>query len=273
MLISKHIWKNNQGVSLMETMVALFMTGVVAASLFGVYINQHKNWMIQEEITDKQQNARAAIDELTRQIRMAGYDIPMGLNAIEAFNTNPDTIIITYSEAGCAVPVEEDMIQPSDELHCNGHDISCFHDGQWVYIMDPDSGAGEFFEITQVETASSYIQHNTMALSTCYRAGSVIKSIQQIKYYIDWTDSTQPNMMMQLPGKEPQVYAENIEDLQFRFRMKNGMIVDVPSISNEVREVLIGLVGRTSKEDPDFPNDPYRRTAFASSVNVRNLDI
>jgi hypothetical protein len=257
----------------METMLALFMTGIVAASLFGVYINQHKNWMVQEEITDKQQNARAAIDELTRQIRMAGYDLPLGLNGIEAYNTDPDTIVIAYADAGCAVPVEEDMIQPSDDLDCDGHDISCFHEGQWVYITDPDSGGGEFFEITQVQTASSHIQHNTMALSRSYPAGCIIKAIEQIKYYIDLSDSTHPNLMMQLPGKEPQVYAENIEDMQFRFKMKNGMIVDVPAIPGEIREVLVGLVGRTAKEDPDFPNDPYRRTTFASSVNVRNLDI
>ncbi|MCX6828429.1 MAG: prepilin-type N-terminal cleavage/methylation domain-containing protein [candidate division Zixibacteria bacterium] len=264
---------NDRGVSLVETLVALFMTGIVATALFGVYINQHKNWMIQGDITDTQQNARAAIDELTRQIRMAGYDLPLGLNGIEAKNTNPDTIVITYSNSGCDAPISHAMPQPSAELRCDGYDVSCFYDGQWVYIMDPDSGGGEFFEITHVQASSAHIQHNTMSLSRCYPVNSIILSIERIKYFIDRTDTAHPNLMIQLPGKAAQVYAENIEDLQFRYTMKNGVAVDVPIISNDVREVTVTLVGRTAKPDPDFPNNPYRRTTFASSVNVRNLDI
>jgi hypothetical protein len=264
---------NDRGVSLVETLVALFMTGIVATALFGVYINQHKNWMIQGDITDTQQNARAAIDELTRQIRMAGYDLPLGLNGIEAKNTNPDTIVITYSNSGCDAPISHAMPQPSAELRCDGYDVSCFYDGQWVYIMDPDSGGGEFFEITHVQASSAHIQHNTMSLSRRYPAGSIILSMQRIKYFIDRTDTTHPNLMIQLPGKAAQVYAENIEDLQFRYTMKNGAVVDVPVIPNDIREVMVTLVGRTAKPDPDFPNNPYRRTTFASSVNVRNLNI
>jgi hypothetical protein len=264
---------SERGLSIIETLLALFMTGLVVASVFGVYINQHKTWMIQEDITDVQQNARAVIDELTRQVRMAGFGLPLGLAGIEAFNTNPDTIVIIYSENGCNAPIEHDMPLPSAELRCDGHDVSCFHDNQWAYIFDPDSGGGEFFLISLVQVAAAHIQHNTMSLSRVYNKGSIILSLQRAKYYIDYTDTLHPNLMMELPGQPAEVYAENIEDLQFQYTMKNATTLDVPTLVPDIREVLISLTARTANPDPDFQSDPYRRRTFTSKVNLRNYDI
>lgn len=269
----KMLLKNNRGVSLVEVLIGLFMTGLVVASVFGVYINHHKNWMIQEDVTEMQQSARAVIDELTRQIRMAGHGLPLGLPGLEAYNTNPDTIVITYQANGCDAPLEHTMPTTSAELRCDGHDISCFEDGQWAYIFNPDSGGGEFFLITEVQVGSSHIQHNTMPLSRRYTAGSILLSLEQVKYYIDRTDTLHPKLMMQLLGQSPQVYAENIEDLQFRYVMKNSAVVDVPVSTADIRSVRISLTGRSARPDPDFPADPYRRRTFASEVNLRNFDI
>ena len=118
---------NSRGISILEVLIALFMTGVVVTAVFKLYVNQHKNWNTQGEITDMQQNARASIDELTRQIRMAGHQLPLGLKSIEAYDTNPDTIVINYSEDGCNAPIVKKMPQPSAELDCKGYDVSCFY--------------------------------------------------------------------------------------------------------------------------------------------------
>jgi len=261
------------GVSVLEALVALILAGIVTTAVFKVYVNQHKNWNTQEQVTDMQQNARAAIDELTRQIRMAGYELPLQLDGIEAYDTNPDTIIITYATGGCDAQIEHQMPNPSAELRCDGHDVSCFYDGQWAYIFHPDSGGGEFFEISHVQVGSAHIQHNTMVLSKAYDKDAIVLSLEQVKFYIDYSDSLHPNLMMQLPGRNAEVYAENISDLQFTYKMKNGAVVNVPAILEDIREVGISLTTRTSQPDPDFPSDPYRHRNFTSSVNLRNLDI
>ncbi|SYZ74566.1 hypothetical protein TRIP_C90194 [Candidatus Zixiibacteriota bacterium] len=259
-----------RGISMVEMLIALFMTALVLSAIFGVYINQHKNWMIQEDVTDIQQNSRAAIDELTRQIRMAGNGLPLGLPGIVASNTNPDTITINYSSTGCQAPIEHAMPTPSSELRCDGHDVSCFHDSQYVYIFSPDSGGGEFLEITEVQAAAFHLQHNTTILSRCYPQGSIVLQMEQLKYYIDRTDTAHPNLMLKVPGKAAQVYAENIEDLQFQYTMKNGATVNLPAIVDDIRAVKISLIGRSSRTDPSFANQ-YRRRTFNSVVNLRNF--
>lgn len=265
--------KNGRGFTLLEVLIALFMSAVVLTIIFKVFITQHKNWSIQEQVTDMQQNARAAMDELGRQIRMAGHELPLGLPGIIAYNTNPDTIVITYANGGCDAPIEWTMPLPSSELRCDGHDISCFEDGDWVYIFHPDSGGGEFFQISEVQVAAAHIQHNKDPLSKCYPKGAIIIALQRIKYYIDNSDTLHPNLMMELPGRAPQIYAENITDLEFQYTMKNGMVVNVPAIVDDVREVHIIMTARTDRPDPEFPDDPYRQRQYTSRVNLRNYDI
>lgn len=266
--------KSNKGLSILEVLIATLLTGIVLAAVFSLYINQHKNWTTQGEITEMQQNARASIDELSRQIRMAGHQLPIGLEGVEAYNTNPDTIIINYSDDGCYAPIEHSMPLPSSELRCDGHDVSCFYAGQFVYIFHPDSGGGEFFRISHVQTGSSHIQHNDWPLSKCYAKDAIIIALNRIKFYIDnTTDPEHPKLMMELPFAGAQIYADDITDLQFQYRMKNNIIVDVPAIADDVREVMIDITARTHNPDYDQADTAFIFREYSSRVNLRNLDI
>ena len=270
--------KKQKGTSFMEVMIALAIMGVITTAIFKLYIASHKNYIVQDEVQFTQQNARAAIDELSRQIKMAGYDLPLGMNAVESANTDPDTITINYRSNNCDTYLSADMPQPSAELKC-GSDISCFYDGQWVFIYEPDSGGGEWFEITAVQTAAFHIQHNTMTLSKKYSKDAILLSINRVKFFIDeTTDPDNPTLMVQRMGDNPQIYADNIIDLQFQYRMKNGVLLDSLVLPDDLREVLISITGRSTNEDVDIDNfgitdDSYRYRSFSTSVFLRNVGI
>ncbi|HEX7400835.1 MAG TPA: prepilin-type N-terminal cleavage/methylation domain-containing protein [candidate division Zixibacteria bacterium] len=265
--------RKEKGFTLLELLIALLMTGVLVTAGYGVYINQHEGWIIQEQITTMQQNARAAMHELETTIRMAGYKLPGGFDPIYAKNSNPDTITILFkNEADCDAPIEYTMPLPNAELRCDGHDISCFHENTWAYIYDPFADTGEFFYITQVQEESFHIQHNTTDLSRCYPQGSIVSFVDMFKFYIDRSDTNHPNLMQQHMLETPVVYAENIEDLQFRYGLANGVYVDVPPAASVVREVVISLVARTDKKDLQFAGE-YRRRSLTSDVKIRNLGL
>lgn len=265
--------RNHRGISLVEMLIALGLTGIVSASVLKAYMTQHKNYMIQDDITTIQQNARASVDELSRQLRMAGYALPLGLPSLGASDTNPDTITITYHDDGCDTYLADAMPQPSSELKC-ATDVSCFYDGQWVFIFEPDSGGGEFFEITHVQDDAIHLQHNTMTLSRRYGKDAQILSLSQMKFYIDYTNKLHPNLMLKLVGQPAQVYAENISDLQFQYKLMDGSIVDVPVAVDEVREVIMTVTGRSNMPDPDRPQDEqYRFRTYTTSVALRNIGV
>jgi prepilin-type N-terminal cleavage/methylation domain-containing protein len=273
MLIHTPKINSQRGVTLLELMIALVTISVITVAIFQLYITQHKNYMTQDDVSNIQQNARAALNELGKQIRMAGFGLPMGVKALAVANTNPDTITVTYRTNDCETYLATAMSQPSAQLEC-ATDVSCFDAGQWVYIYEPDSASGEWLEITQVVTGSMRLQHSTTTLSRKYGANSLVLSMSQVKFYIDkTTDANHPSLMVQSMGQLPQVYAEDISDLQFRYRMKSGAIDDEPAIVDNVREVMISVTGRSFKPDPDNMNTPYRRRSFATSVFLRNVGI
>jgi len=70
---------DQRGVTLTELIVALAMGLITVAAVYSVYVVHVKQQTRQEDLIAMQQNARAAMDLMTRELRMAGYD-PMGLN-------------------------------------------------------------------------------------------------------------------------------------------------------------------------------------------------
>lgn len=263
---------NNSGFSLVEVMIALTITGLITAAVFGTFRTQHEHYMAQDDITTIQQSARISIDEITRQVRMAGYGVPNEVSSIKAANTNPDTITLMYQFKDCQASLSEAMPQPSAELKCS--DVSCYEDGQQAFIWEPDSLKGEFFTVTSVQTESSHLQHNTNIFARVYGAGSLVLSLTSVKFYVNHTtDADHPRLMVKYGDQPAQVYADDVSDLQFRYRMRDGSVVDVPTLPTDVREVLISLTGRSARQNVDDADAPYRLRTYASSASLRNLGL
>lgn len=266
--------KRQKGFTLVEILIALVIIGFITTAAVNIYLTQHQGWLMEEQVSDMQQNARVAMRELTTKIRMAGYKVPQGIDPLIGNNGDSDSLtILTRPEMDCEATVEHTMPQPSSELRCDGHDVSCFEDNTWAYIYDSFAREGEFFYITHVQVSSSHIQHNTMDLSKCYPQGSVVMSMQLHKYYIDkTTDPEHPKLMLVRENAIPNVFAENIEDLQFEYSLANGVFTDTPPVGTVVREVRITLTARTEKKDLQFPAE-YRKRVLTSNVKVRNLGL
>ena len=62
------------GFTLVELLIAMVMALVVTTSIAGVFISQRKTFATQEQVSEMVQTARAAMDMITREVRMAGYD-------------------------------------------------------------------------------------------------------------------------------------------------------------------------------------------------------
>ncbi len=68
---TKYISPN--GFTLIELLVAMAITGIVAGAIYTAFQSQQKSYLIQEQVAEMQQNLRAAMDIMVREIRMAGY--------------------------------------------------------------------------------------------------------------------------------------------------------------------------------------------------------
>ncbi|MGB5107378.1 MAG: hypothetical protein WBP29_04810 [Candidatus Zixiibacteriota bacterium] len=259
------------GMTIVEVLVASLIASFAIAAGMGTFINTNENHIIQDGVTNMQQNGRATVDEVVGKVRQAGYKVPSGARALLSWNANPDTIAIVYMrEPACTATTSHDMPQPSAELKCSGSDLSCFQADTWAYIWDPVAETGEYFYITQVQEAAGHLQHNTAQLSKKYLAGAQIYVLDYFKYYVDnSTDSTHPTFMKSDNGAPGVIYADDIVDMQLRYRMGSGLLSDTISVDRYVREVELTVIARTAKSDL-FLND-YRYDTLTTSVMVRNF--
>lgn len=91
--------KNSErGFTLVELLIAMAIALVVLTSISSAFIMQRKTYDVQEQITEMTQGARAALDMISREVKMAGYD-PTGSGSFSLpYNSITSTIDI-YADA------------------------------------------------------------------------------------------------------------------------------------------------------------------------------
>ena len=101
---------NEEGFTLIEIVIGLAISLIlmgVAVSIFNV---QRKSYSTQEQITEMQQNVRAAMDMMIREIRMAGYDpTESGFVGIGTNTTTLLQILADLDGNGTSTATNEDI--------------------------------------------------------------------------------------------------------------------------------------------------------------------
>lgn len=100
--IGNHLYKKNgNGYSLIELMVTLLIGMIILNGVFQVVISSKRSYLDHKEISYIQENARFALDTLSRDIRMAGY-IGCANNNTEQVNVIANDVMGFIGTAGIA---------------------------------------------------------------------------------------------------------------------------------------------------------------------------
>jgi len=90
---------SNQGLTLIELMIAMTVFLLVLGGIYSTFQSQHKSYLMQEEVAAMQQNIRAAMFYMTKEIRMAGCD-PTGNAGAGIVAANADSMSFTEDVRG-----------------------------------------------------------------------------------------------------------------------------------------------------------------------------
>jgi type IV pilus assembly protein PilW len=150
--------KRRTGFTMVELLVALSISAVLVAAAYRTFSSQHKVYEIQSDVMEMQQNVRVAMDILTRDIRMAGFNStvalsnPIGINPVEGgIRGGTDSIAVQYQhndvERTITYFVDDDSVEPHlmRRVAEGGIDLSTsplsnnIRDLQFSYGLDVDS--------------------------------------------------------------------------------------------------------------------------------------
>jgi type IV pilus assembly protein PilW len=151
--------KSEQGFTLVELLVAIAVSGVVLTGICSTFYSQHTSYLNQEQIVSMQQNLRAAMYMMERDIRMAGHD-SNGDAGAGILNANAASIRIAQdltNNAGTGMP-DGDVGEPGEDITYSVQDgdgdgdtdlVRIDHNGAGIQMIAGDIDALNFVYLNQ----------------------------------------------------------------------------------------------------------------------------
>lgn len=295
--MSRRYLKSIAGVTLIELLIALFISAILVAGIYRVFIQQQSTYYIQEDVADMQQNVRVAINRMIREIRMAGYggkndnlngnnDIINIFGNVNGFTNivNPEnevtvdgithdqiTVVAAYEQIAA---LEENVVAGNNSFKVNFTGNTRFDqpwrkyvciNGRNNYAIIPTNG-----DTLTLEGGATFTENHS--------AGEPVFLVRAIRYGLRMDKGTPVlfrDLYPETGGSQRVTVAENIEALQFRYVLVDGTEVDVPlspSTPRDIRGVRITITARTNVNDPELKTGVgVRRRTLTTYVDLRNL--
>ncbi len=128
--------RKNSGVTLTELLIVLALTGIVSGAIYNIFISQGRAYTIQSEVAEMQQNLRAGIFMMEREIRMMGYDPTRAADA-EILTAAPGLLEFTADLNG-----DDDTDDPNEHMIYTHYDTDANGTSDALGRDDVNSGAG-----------------------------------------------------------------------------------------------------------------------------------
>src|SRR5690242_8220321 len=156
------------GFTLMELLVSMSIGLVVLAALAKTFTVQSRQNTAEEQIAQMQQNARAALDLMVREIQMAKYN-PAGSAFSSAYG-------VTYSSSQLEIKADMDGNGSISTSSGSVEDIIYAHDSTNLQITRKlGSGGAEIVADNITAFAFSYYDANGAAVSSLANSGNIRK--------------------------------------------------------------------------------------------------
>jgi prepilin-type N-terminal cleavage/methylation domain-containing protein len=286
----------NSGFTLVELLVAIALGLVILAGVYQTFRTQHDSYIVQDQVAAMQQNLRAAMYLITRDLQMAGWytnfdrsnrDIDLDDLGMEngrpllfsldnsdgaGGNINAGTDALVILKGGSENrPLLGTELASGNSINLSNRDLGGSPDvdlnndsKKYGLLVKSDLRAADLFV---VDTASGTIT-NPWSLNENYLSGDLVFRADIIIYKVNNDATGRPTLYRRNLGNDNnyQVVAENIDNMQVRYQLNDGSWVNELVLANQaqVRAVEVILVGRTAQRQRgytdtntyDFANNP-----------------
>jgi type IV pilus assembly protein PilW len=291
--------KENKGVTLIELMIALVISTILVGGTYSIFVSQQRTFTVQDQVVGAQQDGRAALTIMAKDIRMAGM-----LTGIDGFSVYGATEAITPTNNSTS-PDQIRVVYAAEEFTSGGTSVTVTNvANNVVTLSDP---IGTFFNgsnknfvafegknaVYQISSASG----NTLTLSSGSTPPDNLKSysarvlrVRAITYSVSGTTLQRNDG----EGVQPLAGSTNqsqVEDLQIAYQVQGDTVNwynTTPSgkTNADIRAVRINLLMRTPIEDTKDQNytrpaledragsgtqDGFRRRVYTTVVKLRNF--
>ena len=229
--------KSEKGFTLIELLVAIAIAMVVLAGIYKVYMSQQQSYIIQEQMAAMQQNLRAAMFFMAREIRMAGCD-PTGTAGSSAGIQTANATTISFTEdirgKNSTDPPDGDVGDPNENITYSLFDYG----GDGDNDLGRNTGGGNML-----------LAENIDAIDFVYLDGN-----------------QPPNVLNPNRTNVPGASIGNIRAVQITIVARSDQPIrgytDTNNYQNQQGVTILAA-----------PNDSFRRSIMTTTVKCRNLGL
>jgi len=284
-----------RGFTLVELLVVVAIFGLVVSAMYGVFESNRRSSFKQEAVVEVQQNLRAAMTQIQRDILMAGFLLPFNLPPVETAGASAITLQTASAQGigariegqfNTAVPSEPitqfDTVAAQNEKIQLGMQemVDLFAANQYVRIIRPGDFGQPVDAVLQV--LSTDRANSSIVITDINGVGTIRKGYMIVRVpgagaahpnTIAYTfDAANNRLMRNATGTGNQVFAENITGLDFVYILDDGTEVtslpaNDPLLAN-IRAVRVTLSGQTDPRMAGYTGITNR--SLTNVVALRN---
>jgi len=275
MIRSKNIINESTGFTLPELLIAMAVFALIMAAVFGLYKTHQDTYIVQDQVVEMQQSIRAALQLMTRDIRMAGYDPSdsglFGISDIRIRDINGNLDVAGYGTLTVRVDLNENGVV--DAAETISYSMFDFADTSSVTLLDlgRDDGGGQQAVAENIDAigfAFAFDSNGDGLLDTSAGGNTI------------WAMDTDNDNRL-----DANLDTDDDGDID---TADNPAGVGITPVDMEdIRTIRVWLLARTGRHDRIFtdtntyvvangritPNDNYRRRLLETNVLCRNMGL
>ena len=264
------------GFTIIELLVAIALGLIILASLFRTFKVQQDSYVTQDQISAMQQNLRAAMYLITRDLQMAGYYTNFDGNNITMDWNGDGTVDASEQNRRPLILARNNVTAAGDNIRDGTDEIVIVKAsrGEGRLLTGGESAAGTSINVSwdfEIKTYGVLVKNDLSraelfhlggggtlerSLNESYSADASVPSLRDrvhradiVIYRVDDSTPTRPCLVRRNLGNDNgfQTVAENIDNLQFRYQLVDGTWTNDPDGDQaRVRAVEVLLVARTA---------------------------
>jgi len=244
MIVTRKKGLNTQGFTMVELLVGMVVSLLAIGAIYSTFLNQFKSYQVQEEVAAMQQNIRAAMFHMQREIRMAGCD-PFN-NSVTLPNQDP----IPTSKRLIVYPINQIIEANSTSV---------------VFMEDVNPPDGDVDDPNEIIGYSLNVSEGNLVRNTGGGDQAVAENIDAIDFvYLD--GASPPNV---LNPNRTNVAAGNLSQIRsveitIVARTGKGLSASKNNViyNNQQGVTILGA-----------QNDNFSRRRLTAFINCRNLGL
>lgn len=292
--------RSESGFTFVELMIALVLSIIIMTPLFKLLIDQQKTYTVQSQMTNMRQNARIGLDIMTKELRMAGYGIPLSTwsdspaspTRQPAIYPTPNATSITFycNLEGVKTVLSADEAVAETQLSVESPTTD-FAVNDIVYIEGPDDASPRtthwHSSTISAKTSNTITINNGLNFkylkgSTIHLRNTITYTFYNSSYGLTADEIKKRNKIYRtksrtLSAGTEEELAYDIQNMTLNYTFEdNGtglpndgdQATDTTNDTDDIRMINVSITAQTKNKDPFLNTN--RTTTFTSDVTLVN---